>query len=387
MRLHDYGCTLKAYRKDVVKNIRLYGEMHRFIPAMASWVGASITEVETRHHPRLYGTSNYGISRTIRVLLDLVTVKFLKSFSTRPIHAFGTPGLIMTFFGFVISVYLAYAKIILGQSIGAVRSFFLGVLLVIIGIQFIAMGLLAEMLARVYHESQDKPIFIVKKVLGRGSPLFQKGGQGGIEGFGEMTKERLMPVVKVAVSAALLYALFRKTDFNAFLNAVSSVSVFYAALAVLIYFMVQCVSAYRWSLILAKDVSVPYREILSIYFIGMFFNNFLPTIIGGDVVKGYYLYKRVGNGPKVFASIFMDRYSGFAALMAITLVAFVFGYFAVYAIGGAGLIGVFVLLMGGFVCVSLFLWFKGLHDWLVKALLKISFLGSTKSWTRFIALS
>ncbi|MEK7313756.1 MAG: lysylphosphatidylglycerol synthase transmembrane domain-containing protein [Deltaproteobacteria bacterium] len=188
-----------------------------------------------------------------------------------------------------------------------------------------------------------------------------------------MTKERLMPVVKVAVSAALLYALFRKTDFNAFLNAVSSVSVFYAALAVLIYFTVQCVSAYRWSLILAKDVSVPYREILSIYFIGMFFNNFLPTIIGGDVVKGYYLYKRVGNGPKVFASIFMDRYSGFAALMTITLVALAFGYFAVYAIGGAGLIGVFVFLMGGFVCVSLFLWFKGLHDWLVKALLKVSF--------------
>ena len=170
--LHDYGCTLKAYRKDVVKNIRLYGEMHRFIPAMASWVGASITEVETRHHPRLYGTSNYGISRTIRVLLDLVTVKFLKSFSTRPIHAFGTPGLIMTFFGFVISVYLAYAKIILGQSIGGRPLLLLGVLLVIIGIQFIAMGLLAEMLARVYHESQDKPIFIVKKVLGRGSPLF-----------------------------------------------------------------------------------------------------------------------------------------------------------------------------------------------------------------------
>ena len=92
VHLHDYGCTLKAYRKEVIKNVRLYGEMHRFIPAMASWVGASITEVETTHHARKFGRSKYGISRTIRVILDLITVKFLQSFSTRPIHAFGPPG-------------------------------------------------------------------------------------------------------------------------------------------------------------------------------------------------------------------------------------------------------------------------------------------------------
>jgi len=214
---------------------------------------------------------------------------------------------------------------------------------------------------------------VAKKVFGKGPLLFQRRGGGGIEGFGDMTKKWLMPCVKTVVSAALLYALFRKIDFNAFLNAVSSISVFYAALAVLIYFTVQCLSAYRWSLILAKDFSLPYREILSMYFIGMFFNNFLPTLIGGDVVKGYYLYRRIQNGPVSFASIFMGRYLGFAALMAITLVALAFGYGAVHAIGGAGLVWVFVLLAGGFVCVSLFLWFKGLHDWLVKALLKVSF--------------
>ena len=167
VHLHDYGCTLKAYRKEVIKSVRLYGEMHRFIPAIASWVGASITEVETNHHPRQFGKSKYGISRTIRVVLDLITVKFLQSFSTRPIHAFGPGGLLLGFIGFIIALYLSFEKIVLGQSIGGRPLLSLSVLFMILGVQLVIMGLLGEMLARIYHESQGKPIYTVKKVLGR----------------------------------------------------------------------------------------------------------------------------------------------------------------------------------------------------------------------------
>ncbi len=165
VKLHDYGCTLKAYRKEVIKNIKLYGEMHRFIPAIASWVGATVCEVETTHHPRRFGTSKYGLSRTIRVLLDLITVKFLQSFSTRPIHAFGPPGLFMTGGGFLIALYLTYRKFFFGESIGGRPLLLLSVLLMILGVELIVMGLLGEMLTRIYHESQDKPIFVVKKIL------------------------------------------------------------------------------------------------------------------------------------------------------------------------------------------------------------------------------
>jgi len=163
--LHDYGCTLKAYRSDVIKNIKLYGEMHRFIPAIANWIGASFTEEVVEHHPRRFGKSKYGISRTIRVILDLITVKFLQSFSTRPIHAFGSPGLVLGGIGFLISLYLTYEKIVLGYNIGGRPLLLLGILFMILGVQLVIMGLLGEMLARVYHESQDKPIYNIKKIL------------------------------------------------------------------------------------------------------------------------------------------------------------------------------------------------------------------------------
>ncbi len=166
VRLHDYGCSLKAYRRDVVKNLRLYGEMHRFIPAVASWYGVRIAEIETTHHPRLRGKSKYGISRTIRVLLDLITVKFLQSFSTKPMQFFGPMGLIFCLCGFFISLYLSFDKIFRGASIGGRPLLLFGVLLIIVGVQFIGMGLLGEMLVRVYHESQKKPIYAIKKILG-----------------------------------------------------------------------------------------------------------------------------------------------------------------------------------------------------------------------------
>lgn len=166
VKLHDYGCSLKAYRREVIKNLRLYGEMHRFIPAVASWYGVRVAEVETIHHPRLKGKSKYGITRTIKVVLDLITVKFLQSFSTKPLQFFGTFGMAGGFLGFLILLYLSVEKLFLGKPIGGRPLLLLGALLVIVGIQFIGMGLLGEMIVRVYHETQRKPIYVLKKVLG-----------------------------------------------------------------------------------------------------------------------------------------------------------------------------------------------------------------------------
>lgn len=166
VKLHDYGCSLKAYRRDVVKNLRLYGEMHRFIPAVASWYGVRVKEVAVGHRPRMRGKSKYGITRTVRVLLDLVTVKFLQSFSTRPIQFFGSIGLISGLLGFLISLYLTAEKLFLGRDIGGRPLLLLGILLIIIGFQLIGMGLLGEMLVRTYHESQRKPTYVLKKIIG-----------------------------------------------------------------------------------------------------------------------------------------------------------------------------------------------------------------------------
>ena len=169
VNLHDYGCSLKAYKRDVIKNLKLYGEMHRFIPAVASWYGVRIAEIETTHHPRLRGKSKYGISRTMKVVLDLITVKFLQSFSTKPLQFFGPIGLASGMLGFLISLYLAIEKLLLGKDIGGRPLLLLGALLIIVGIQFIGMGLLGEMMVRVYHETQKKPIYVIKKVIGPGN--------------------------------------------------------------------------------------------------------------------------------------------------------------------------------------------------------------------------
>lgn len=165
VKLHDYGCSLKAFKGDVIKNIRLYGEMHRFIPAVASWIGVSVAEVKVNHRPREQGRSKYGISRTIKVILDLITVKFLLSYSTRPIQIFGLIGVLSGGLGAFILGYLAYIRLILNEPIGGRPLLLLGVLLFFIGIQFVTMGLLGEMMARTYHESQNKPIYVVKEIL------------------------------------------------------------------------------------------------------------------------------------------------------------------------------------------------------------------------------
>ncbi len=166
VKLHDYGCTLKAMRKDLAKDLRLYGEMHRFIPAIAYDRGARIAELKVDHRRRLHGKSKYTLTRTLRVALDLLTVKFLISYSTRPSHVFGPIGIISGGSGFLIAAYLSIEKLVYGRPIGGRPLLLLAVLLIFIGFQFITMGLLGEMLARTYHESQNRPIFVVGEVLG-----------------------------------------------------------------------------------------------------------------------------------------------------------------------------------------------------------------------------
>ncbi len=168
VHLHDYGCTLKTFRKEITEGIHLYGEMHRFIPAIASGVGGEIAEVKVNHRPRRFGTSKYGISRTIRVVLDLMTVKFMLSYATRPIQVFGLLGVISGGIGFSIALVLTIERQFFGMPLANRPLLLLAVLLIFMGMQFISMGLLGELQARTYHESQEKPIYVVRKVLKSG---------------------------------------------------------------------------------------------------------------------------------------------------------------------------------------------------------------------------
>lgn len=166
VRLHDYGCTLKALRRDVVSGLKLYGEMHRFIPALASDLGARVVEMPVHHRPRRAGVSKYGLSRTVRVLLDLITVRFLSSYSTRPIQVFGVIGLLSSVAGLAITGVLGVERLFLGVELANRPLVLLGILLTVMGFQFITMGLLGELLVRTYHESQGKPVYRVAEVAG-----------------------------------------------------------------------------------------------------------------------------------------------------------------------------------------------------------------------------
>jgi glycosyltransferase involved in cell wall biosynthesis len=165
VRLNDYGCSLKVFRAEVVKPLRLYGELHRFLPALASDMGVRIAEEPVNHRARQHGRSKYGISRTVRVIVDLLTVKFMLSYSTRPLQMFGPPGLLMGLAGLGIMAYLAYLRLFAYQSIADRPLLLLGILLAFAGMQFITIGLLAEMQARTYHESQDKAVYVIRQVL------------------------------------------------------------------------------------------------------------------------------------------------------------------------------------------------------------------------------
>jgi glycosyltransferase involved in cell wall biosynthesis len=170
VHLHDYGCSLKAIRAEVVKGLRLYGEMHRFIPAVASWMGVTVTEMEVNHRPRTRGRSKYGLGRTLRVLLDLFTVKFLLAYGTRPAHFFGKLGLAAGGSGTAILGYLAYIRLFQDTAIWGRPLLLLGFLLFLTGLILVCFGLVAELLVRIYHESQGKPIYVVKEIARAESP-------------------------------------------------------------------------------------------------------------------------------------------------------------------------------------------------------------------------
>lgn len=164
VELHDYGCSLKVFRSEVVKGLRLYGEMHRFLPAIASQFGVTIAEVIVNHRARRAGSTKYGLGRTVRVILDLATVKFLLSYSTRPLQIFGLIGMLAGGLGGLITVYLAYVRLFLHQAIADRPLLLLGVMMVFIGVQLVTFGLLAEVMARTYYESQDKPTYVIREV-------------------------------------------------------------------------------------------------------------------------------------------------------------------------------------------------------------------------------
>ena len=165
LKLHDYGCTMKAYKRDIIKDIKFYGDMHRFIPAYAMWYGAKITEIPVNYEPRQYGESKYGIGRTFRVLLDILTVKFLTDYLNRPMHFFGRIGFWLFLFSFLSGFLALCLKLFFGTSLILTPLPLLTVFLIIIGIQFILMGLLAEILIRTYYESQDKSTYSIKNKI------------------------------------------------------------------------------------------------------------------------------------------------------------------------------------------------------------------------------
>ncbi|MGB7203570.1 MAG: glycosyltransferase family 2 protein [Pyrinomonadaceae bacterium] len=169
VHLHDYGCSLKAYRRDVIQDVRLYGEMHRFIPIYASWAGARVTEIPVDHHARTMGKSKYGISRTIKVVFDLMTIKFMAEYHTKPIYVFGTFGMIAFLLAAIAGVWSLVLKIGYGTSFILTPLPVITVVMLAISVQFFLMGLLAELLVRTYHESQDKAIYAIREKIGFGN--------------------------------------------------------------------------------------------------------------------------------------------------------------------------------------------------------------------------
>ncbi len=184
VRIHDYGCSLKAYRREVLADVHLYGEMHRYIPALAHAAGARVTEIPVHHAPRRFGKSKYGLSRTLKVVLDVLAVRFLMSYSTRPIHIFGLLGLLSFGVGTALLAYLAVVRLLLMQAIGERPLLMLAILLTMLGVQLVTSGLLAELMARTYYESQGKKTYTVREERGECRPGAVERAQPGSQAWG-----------------------------------------------------------------------------------------------------------------------------------------------------------------------------------------------------------
>ncbi|MBE9532251.1 MAG: flippase-like domain-containing protein [Proteobacteria bacterium] len=185
-------------------------------------------------------------------------------------------------------------------------------------------------------------------------------------------KKNFFLILKIVISVGILYFLFRGMDLNAFVETVSKIKPISIVIAVVVIFTIQCISTLRWKLLLKKDFDASYFKLFSMYLIGMFFNNFLPTLVGGDLIKTYYLYKQTGKGSVALASIFLDRYAGFTALIFNTVIALIFGY---YLLEGTGLMGFFLILVAGYVCASLVIWVDFMHRWAMSIMSKIHMYG------------
>ena len=165
VKIHDYGCSMKAYRAEVVKHIKLYGEMHRFIPAIASWHGAQITEMVVNHRPRIHGATKYGLVRTLKVVLDLITVKFLGGYGTKPIYLFGAVALVLFGGAMASGAFVLLRKLLADASMIRNPMLLLTVMLIVLSAMCVMLGLLAELMVRTYHESQDKPVYVIRQIL------------------------------------------------------------------------------------------------------------------------------------------------------------------------------------------------------------------------------
>ena len=165
VKLHDFGCTLKAYRKEVIENIELYGEMHRYIPALASWMGIKVAEIPVNHRQRQSGKAKYGISRTIRVILDIITIKFLLTYSKKPMQIFGLIGVVAALIGAIITIWLIVQRVFFDQPLSTRPLFILSISMIFIGAQLITMGLLGEVMMRTYHEGAGKPTYVIKEII------------------------------------------------------------------------------------------------------------------------------------------------------------------------------------------------------------------------------
>ncbi len=165
VHIHDYGCTLKAYKRDILDNIELYGEMHRYIPAVASWMGVEIAEIPVNHYPRKFGKAKYGISRTVRVILDIITIKFLLTYSKKPMQIFGLIGVAASFIGLGLTVWLIAERLFFDKSLANRPLFILSIFIFLVGIQLVTMGLLGEIMMRTYHEGTGKPTYMIRNFL------------------------------------------------------------------------------------------------------------------------------------------------------------------------------------------------------------------------------
>ena len=309
VHLHDYGCTLKAYRREVLDEFRLYGETHRFIPVFAHSVGARITELPVHHHPRLHGKAKYGLERTMKVVLDLFTVKFLLSYGNKPIRLFGGTGMVLMLASLVTLVYLFARKIIASTSVTASPLLPLAIMFLILGFQSILMGLIAELLVRTYHE------FTAQAHLhGERDHRREKGTQ--MTDWLSDNRRFLLRFAGTLLAIGLIVLLLRGQGWDEVNKAFKQLSFSQILLAFILILLSRLCVVVRWYILLRSgNVKISFGDALALTFTGLFSNNFLPTTIGGDVVRLAGAMQLGYDRAVSLASLVADRLIGALAMV------------------------------------------------------------------------